>query len=139
MRNLGKHRLSVRRKPGTQPPPKPSTYVSLPGIWVPASTPCFLPTLHPQGAQSSPLAQDGGAHVHVLWSETDLGSGMHSALLRGFLEGPRRSSLPLACPLLVRLNPSVTQRLLLGWDGCVSLQCCAHLHPLPLKLVSAQN
>lgn len=35
-----------------------------------------------QDAQSSPPSQDGGAQVHVLWSETDLGSGMHSALVR---------------------------------------------------------
>ena len=43
------------------------------------------------------------------------------------------------CPLLLWLNPSVTQRLSLRWDGCVSSQYCAHRAPLPLMLVSAQD
>lgn len=37
--NLGNHCLSVCRRPGAQPPPGPSVYISLPGIWIPASTP----------------------------------------------------------------------------------------------------
>lgn len=42
--NLGNYYLSVCRRPGAQPPPGPSMYISLPGIWIPASTP-FSPCL----------------------------------------------------------------------------------------------
>ena len=64
--------LSLLQNPGC-------TYPSLgSGFLLPLpvfSLPC-------QDAQSSPPSQDGGAQVHVLWSETDLGSGMYSALVR---------------------------------------------------------
>lgn len=134
--NLGNYYLSVCRRPGAQPPPGPSMYISLPGIWIPFSTPCFLPAM-PGCSELSPIPGWWGSGPCALERDRP---GFRDALCSSetFWNVPESLSSS-GCPLLLRLSPSVTRRLSLRWDGCVSSQDCAHRAPLPLMLVSAQD
>lgn len=111
------------------------TYPS-PGIWIPASTPRFLPAM-PGCSELSPIPGWRGSGPWTLEQDR---SGFRGALCSSetFWNVPEVLSSS-GCPLLLRLSPSVTQRLSLRWDGRVSSRCSAHLPPLPWKLVSTQD
>ena len=110
---LRTHLLSVHRKPGAQSPLITFTYISLSGVWVPASTPFFsLPSKVLQA-----LPQPRRVELRSMYSRANrpgLRFLTHFALVRGFLEGSKRCLFFQLVPLLFYLNPSATRRLSVG-------------------------
>lgn len=135
------HRLSVCRKLGSGSSPNQYTRITLwdLGSWFHSLfPPCLAQVLR---ALPSSLPQ----HRRLGLQSLCCGAGQtwvqvtHPLCSRERLPGrTHKASLPQACPLLLWLNPSATRDS--HWDGMViSSQCGAHLHPLPLELVSFQE